>query len=93
VNASKQSLLSSQTALEATRAGYNVGTRNLVDVLNAERNLRRAERTYLNARYDYIINLLRLKQTAGVLNPGDVETLEQWLDSSAEIPRSRYPIL
>ena len=90
VNASKQALLSAQTALEATRAGYEVGTRNLVDVLQAERNLRRAERTYLNARYDYIINQLRLKQNAGILNPGDVSTLNQWLDSSAEIARSTY---
>lgn len=79
VKARKQSIISSKSALDATEAGYEVGTRNVVDVLNARNTLFAAERDYANSRYDYIINLLRLKEQAGLLSPEDVNRLDTFL--------------
>ncbi len=78
VKALKQALISNQTAVEATTAGFEVGTRTSVDVLNALRNQYRAERDYAQSRYDYLINRLKLKQAAGVLDKADIETINQW---------------
>ena len=79
VAAQKQSIVSSQSALDATQAGYEVGTRNIVDVLNAQNKVFGAQRDYANSRYDYIINSLRLKEVAGTLSPEDIATLEGFL--------------
>lgn len=79
VNAYKQALISTQAAYEATQAGYDVGTRTAIDVLAALREQYRAERDYAQARYDYIINLLRLKQAAGMLSREDVVQVNGWL--------------
>ena len=79
VQARRQSIISNQSALEATEIGYQVGTRNIVDVLDTQRRLFAAVRDYNNARYDYILDSLRLKQAAGTLNPGDLEDLQQYL--------------
>ncbi len=79
VQARKQSIISNQSALEATEIGYQVGTRNIVDVLDAQRQLYGAVRNYNNARYDYILNNLRLKQAAGTLSPADLEALGNFL--------------
>jgi outer membrane protein len=80
VRALKQALLSTETALEATQAGYEVGTRTAVDVLNAQRELFRAERDYARARYDYYIETLRLKQSAGTLTEADLRQINTWLE-------------
>lgn len=80
VAARKQSIVSSRSALDATQAGYEVGTRNVVDVLNAQQTLYAAERDYSNSRYDYIINLLLLKEQAGLLSPEDVIKLNSFLE-------------
>ena len=74
-NARKQAMVSSRSALEATQAGYDVGTRNIVDVLTAQQNLFGSMRDYANTRYDYILNSLRLKQLAGTLSPQDIADL------------------
>lgn len=79
VQARKQSIISNQSALEATEIGYQVGTRNIVDVLDAQRQLYSSVRNYNDARYDYIINNLRLKQAAGTLSPADLEALGNFL--------------
>ncbi|WP_271409490.1 TolC family outer membrane protein [Pseudomonas sp. Q1-7] len=79
VKARKQSIISNQSALEATEIGYQVGTRNIVDVLDAQRQLYSSVRDYNNARYDYILDNLRLKQSAGTLSPGDLEALAAFL--------------
>jgi len=72
IAARKQSIISSKSSLDATQAGYEVGTRNVVDVLNAQNTLFSAERDYANSRYDYILNMMRLKEQAGLLSPEDV---------------------
>lgn len=75
VRARKRAIVSSTSALDATQAGYDAGTRNIVDLLNAQRDLYAAERDYANARYDYIINSLRLKQASGIISPDDLKAI------------------
>ncbi len=79
VKAREQAMASAQTALEATQAGFEVGTRTAVDVLDAQRELFRAKRDYAQARYDYILSTLNLKQAAGTLSPEDVRAVNGWL--------------
>jgi outer membrane protein len=79
VNAFKQALISTQSAYEATQAGFEVGTRTTVEVLSVLREQYRAERDYAKARYDYILNILKLKQAAGILSVQDVVQVNQWL--------------
>lgn len=80
VQARKQAIISSQSAVEATQVGYEVGTRNIVDVLEAQRQLYAAVRHYNNARYGYILNNLRLQQIAGVLSPDNLQALSAYLN-------------
>ena len=79
VNARKQAIKSTQSALDATVAGYEVGTRNIVDVLNAQNAVFSAQRDYANSRYDYVLNSMRLKENAGTLSPEDIAALEAFL--------------
>ena len=79
VAARKQSILSTNSALDATQAGYEVGTRNVVDVLNAQNALYSAQRDYANSRYDYVLDMLRLKEQTGLLSPDDVIRLDTYL--------------
>ena len=79
VQALKQAVSSSQTALEATQAGFDVGTRTIVDVLNSQFALYAAKTNYQRSRYDYLLNALRLKQAAGTLQVQDLEQIDQWL--------------
>ncbi|MGQ7260558.1 TolC family outer membrane protein [Vreelandella sp. V005] len=79
VEARQQAIVSNRSALEATRAGYEVGTRNIVDVLNAEQNLYNAIANYAEARYDYVVNLLSLRQQAGRLDVEAIEEVNAWL--------------
>lgn len=79
VLAQKQSIRSAQAALEATEAGYDAGTRTIVDVLSAQQALYGAKRDYANARYDYIFDLLQLKQAAGTLDIEDISEINNWL--------------
>ena len=79
VKALKQALASSETALRATQAGLKVGTRTTVDVLDSQRELYRAKRDYALARYEYILESLRLKQAAGILNEADVKHVNRFM--------------
>ena len=78
VNAFKQAVKSSETALEATQAGFEVGTRTIVDVLNSQFALENAIQNYSKSRYDYIANVFYLKQAAGTLRVQDLEEIDQW---------------
>lgn len=89
VKARAQSIVSSQSALEATQAGYEVGTRNVVDVLNAQNALYTAQRDYANTRYDYVLNQLRLKQKAGLLSPADIVELDAFLEAPGPVTQSQ----
>ncbi len=80
VEALKAATVSAQSALESTQAGYEVGTRTIVDVLNVQRNLFSSQRDYLNSRYGYIINGLTLKSAAGTLGEEDLQRVNGWLE-------------
>jgi len=69
LKAQRQAVISATSALEATKVGYEVGTRNIVDLLQAEKNLYSAEKDLSNAKYDYLITTLRLHLAAGTLSP------------------------
>lgn len=77
--ARRLAITSSQSAYDATQAGYEVGTRNIVDVLNVQQTLFSAVRDYANARYQYVIDMLKLKNQAGLISPKDVQELSEWL--------------
>lgn len=79
VNALSQAVESSRTALQATQAGFDVGTRTIVDVLNSQRSLYIAITNYYQSRYTYIGNVLRLKLAAGTLEIQDLEQIDQFL--------------
>lgn len=91
VQALKQAFESSKTALKATEAGYDVGTRTTVDVLAARRTLFNAETVYLRSRYDYLINSLRLKQAAGTLTADDIVQIDGVLTTAAESTEAELP--
>ncbi len=79
VEARRQALVSADSALEATNAGFEVGTRTIVDVLNAEQRFFQAERNYSDARHQFILNQLRLRQSAGALQEDDLVWVNQLL--------------
>ena len=80
VKARLRAIASSESALEATETGYEVGTRNIVDVLQAQNRLYSSQFDYADSRYNYILNLLLLKQTAGTLEDADLAELNQFTD-------------
>ena len=79
VQALARSVESNETAVEATDAGYEVGTRTIVDVLIARQSLFRARTDYARSKYDYLNNVLKLKRAAGTLQPEDIKQLNTWL--------------
>jgi outer membrane protein len=79
VEALKASTISAQSALEATEAGFEVGTRTMVDVLNAQRDLFQAMSNYATVRYNYVLSGLELKQAAGTLSEEDLVQVNSWL--------------
>ncbi len=72
VRAYEQSVISAQSALDATEAGFDVGTRTIVDVLGATRTLYSVKKNLSDARYSYIINVLQLRQAVGTLSEQDI---------------------
>ncbi|MBT8047684.1 MAG: TolC family outer membrane protein [Xanthomonadales bacterium] len=80
VEAFRQASISAESALEATQAGFEVGTRTIVDVLIAEQRKYQAQRDNSVARHAYIINHLRLKAVAGLLKAEDLRVVNQLLE-------------
>ncbi|WP_417870375.1 outer membrane channel protein TolC [Vibrio furnissii] len=72
VRAYEQSVISAQSALDATEAGFDVGTRTIVDVLDATRTLYSVKKNLSDARYNYIISVLQLRQAVGTLSEQDI---------------------
>lgn len=83
VQALRQALESSQTALSATEAGYNIGTRTALDVLNARRTLVQAQTEYSGSRYDFIVSMLQLRLAAGNLDRAQLVQINSWLGVAA----------
>jgi outer membrane protein len=79
VQAAKASVESGQKALEATRAGFDVGTQTMLNVLNSIQTLTQAESSYSQARHTFILNKLQLKQSAGAIDLKDLEAVNSLL--------------
>ncbi|RJE76718.1 outer membrane channel protein TolC [Pseudoalteromonas sp. MSK9-3] len=75
----EQAVISAESALQATEAGFEVGTRTIVDVLISTQNLYDAKRNVANLRYQYVLSSLRLKQAAGTLSRNDLEAINKGL--------------
>ena len=82
LKAYEQTVISAKSALEATEAGFDVGTRTIVDVLDSTRRLFDANRNLANARYDYIISVLQLKQAVGTLSEQDIMDINAGLKAN-----------
>ena len=79
VKALDQALISSQSQLNSTKLGYEVGVRTGVDVLNAQQQFFSAKRDLLQARYSYLVNIIRLKSAAGMVAEPDLQDINQQL--------------
>ncbi|HET6546299.1 MAG TPA: TolC family outer membrane protein [Rhodanobacteraceae bacterium] len=80
VDARKQAVVSAQSSLDATQAGYEVGTRTIVDVLISQQQLLQAQSDYSQARHSFVLNGLKLKQSAGVIELRDLELVNALLE-------------
>lgn len=79
VNALRQALLSTQKSLQAQEAGYKEGLLTSLEVLRSLQDTFSAQSSWSAARYDYILNLLALKQASGMLNENDLKQIDSWL--------------
>jgi outer membrane protein len=79
IRALEQSVVSADSALKATEAGFDVGTRTIVDVLNSTRNLFDARRNLADARYGFISAIVNLKASAGTLTEQDLQDINRVL--------------
>ncbi|CCN46933.1 Outer membrane protein tolC [Vibrio nigripulchritudo MADA3029] len=83
IRAYNQSVVSARSALEATEAGFDVGTRTIVDVLDSTRRLYDANRNLSDARYNYILSVLQLRQAVGTLSEQDILDINAGLKSAS----------
>lgn len=79
VNARKQSLISSERALKAVKAQYDIGSRDMIDVLDAQERFFSAQREYAHSRYDYVMDLMQLKLFVGELRIEDLNAINEYL--------------
>ena len=86
INAYKQAVVSAQSSLDAMEAGYSVGTRTIVDVLDATTTLYNAKQQLSSARYNYLINQLNIKSALGTLNEQDLIALNGTLGKPVQLP-------
>lgn len=88
IKSGQTAVASNQAAVEASRLGRELGTRTEFDLLNAQTNYYNALRSYYQSRYDYLTNLLTLKQLAGQLGEHDLEAVDAMLSAAASAPPS-----
>ena len=74
-----EAVTAGESALQAKEEGFAAGLTTNIEVLDAQRDLFRAERNYLKARYDYVLQVLLLEQLSGQLNEEDVSRVNRWL--------------
>ena len=84
VQAFKQSVKSMQLSLDSIKAGYEVGTRTTIDIVDAESKLSESKRNFYEAIYGYILNVIKLQHQVGTLSIKDIEYLNQWLENETE---------
>lgn len=81
IKALEQSVVSADSALKATQAGFEVGTRTIVDVLDSTQNLYRAKSQLSSTRYDYILAMMNLKRSSGLLSGDDINAVNSGLSA------------
>ena len=86
IQADKQSIISAENELKATQAGYEVGTRTMVDVLNSLTQVYQNKSTYMQDQYSYIDEIISLKEQAGTLSVKDLMQINSWLKKRVEFP-------
>ncbi|NOT14357.1 MAG: TolC family outer membrane protein [Methylotenera sp.] len=86
VTAYEQALISSQSQVDSTKLGYEVGVRTSVDVLNAQQQLYSAKRDLLQARYNYLVNIIKLKAATGIVAEVDLADINQQLVLTSSLP-------
>lgn len=91
VEARRQAVLSAQSALDATQAGFEVGTRNIVDVLNSQQQLFQARSAYSRARHQFVLNKLLLEQSAGSIDIHDLEAVNALLVDNPQAAPEAVP--
>ncbi len=84
IKALEQSVISAESALKATEAGFEVGTRTIVDVLDSTRNLYNAKRNLSSTRYSYIQSILALKRAGGTISEKDIASINQGLSAATK---------
>ena len=82
IEALAQAIEAQQMTLESKQEGFKSGLNTMISVLDAERDLYYARRDYAQARYGYVLNLLRLKHAAGILEEGDIGMVNAWLEGN-----------
>lgn len=82
VKADRQTIISQQNSLESTEAQFQVGTRTMVDVVNAQQRLFEAQEQLASDQYNLINAFLNLKYLAGTLNVNDIEEINSWLETT-----------
>lgn len=80
IKADRETIISSQSSLEGMQAEYAVGTEILVNVLNQQEKVFLAKKQYAHDRFEFIINLIALKQATGTLSVDDLRAINGWLE-------------
>ena len=91
VQALRQGLESAQVALQATTAGYDVGTRTEVEVLQSQQSLVAAQTSYAQSRYDYLVDIINLRLAAGTLDRSTLVEIDKWLTAPQDSPITPGP--
>ena len=92
IDARRAALVSAQSALEATQAGFEVGTRTIVDVLLSQQQLFVATQEYARVRHGFLVENLRLKQAAGVIEVGDLQAVNALLSGPEKSVDTTLPV-
>lgn len=79
IDALHQSVQAQESRLKANSAGYTVGQNSLIEVLDVEQDLSLAKQRLIKARYDYLLNVLRLKYSVSGLTEADLVIVNGWL--------------
>jgi outer membrane protein len=82
VKALRRAAESNMTALRATESGYEAGTRTAVDVLQSRQQWVQAQTDYARSRYDYMINVIKLQQAAGILSEQSLQRVNALLNDA-----------
>jgi outer membrane protein len=91
VQALRRAVESNATALNATESGYEAGTRTAVEVLDSRRQWIQAQTDYSRSRYDYMVNVVKLQQAAGILSEQTLTGLNHLLKDSSPVPERADP--